>query len=115
MRPQTLYDPKQTFYALTAFKYAGVDYKRGDKFDIGEMPNRKRIQFFQNWYIGYTTDFRDNKASIKEVPYEKEDEVKKEDEVEQESSTKEEKVEEEKPKTRRTNSRRKKSYQSKED
>lgn len=67
MRPQRFYDPHQQFYALTAFRYAGVEYKRGDKFDIGEMPNRKRIQFFQNWYIGYAEDFRDNKASIKEV------------------------------------------------
>jgi len=87
MRPQRLYDPHQQFYALTSFRYAGVEYKRGDKFDTGEMPNRKRIQFFQNWYIGYAEDFRDNKASIKEVSIE-------------ESVTKE-KVEE-KPKKRST-------------
>lgn len=93
MRPQRLYNPHQQFYALTAFKYAGVEYKRGDKFDTGEMPNRKRIQFFQNWYIGYAEDFRDNKASIKEVSIE-------------ESTTKEKvediTVSEEKPKKRST-------------
>ncbi len=106
MRPSRLYDPKQAFYALVAFKYAGVDYKRGDKFDIGEMPNRKRIQFFQNWYIGYDTDFRDNKASIKEVSIEQDEVKKTEKPVTQE-------VETEEPKTRTKTTYRKKSTKSK--
>ena len=104
MRPQRLYDPHQQFYALTAFKYAGVEYKRGDKFDIGEMPNRKRIQFFQNWYIGYAEDFRDNKASIKEVSIE---------ESVTEEKVEEKPITEEKPKT--TSRRRKRSSKNTED
>lgn len=106
MRPQRKYDPHQQFYALTSFKYAGVDYKRGDKFDIGEMPSRSRVQFFQNWYIGYAEDFRDNMASIKEVAIDKK----------VENPTEEKKEEEETPKRQSsTRGRKRKTSQSNKD
>jgi hypothetical protein len=67
-----MYDPKAQFHALRSFKCGGVNYKRGDKFDIGEISARHRVIFFQQSIIGYASDFTYNKSSVKEVEIEKE-------------------------------------------
>jgi|AntRauTorckE6833_2_1112554.scaffolds.fasta_scaffold03624_6 hypothetical protein len=67
MRNEKMYDPKQKFYALKTFKLAGRDLKRGDEFPSRDLSNRKLLQFFQNGFIGYSTDFKTNKVSMKDV------------------------------------------------
>lgn len=69
---ERFFDPSQTFYALKSMKFAGRDYKRGDIFPSRDITNKQLLKLYQNSFVGYESDFRDNKASIKEVEIEKE-------------------------------------------
>ena len=94
MRVERSFDPSKEFYAKRSFKYSGRDYVRGDKFPSRDISNKQLLKFYQNGFVGYSEDFRDNKAAIKEVSIEKEEpQVKSEEVVEQKDT-------EEKPKRR---------------
>lgn len=100
MRVERSFDPKKEFYAKRTFKMQGRDFKRGDKFPSRDMSNKTLLKLFQNGFIGYAEDFRDNKTSIKEVNIESEPES----EVTTEQPVQEETV---KPKTTRRGRRKK--------
>lgn len=81
MRTEKMYDPKQDFYALKSFKYSGRDYKRGDAFPSRDISNKNLLKFFQNGFVGYSSDFKYNKTSMKEVEQVPEKEEQEEEEV----------------------------------
>lgn len=70
MRVERSFDPKKEFYAKRSFKYAGKDYVRGIKFPSRDITKKQLLKFFQNGFVGYSEDFRDNKESMKEVQIE---------------------------------------------
>lgn len=70
MREERAYDPKKDFYAKRSFKYAGKDYIRGVEFPSRDITNKQLLKLFQNGFVGYSEDFRDNKESMKEVQIE---------------------------------------------
>jgi len=70
MRTEKMFKPNEIFYALKEFKYSGREYIRGDKFPSRDMTNKQLLKFFQNGFVGYSSDFKYNKTSMTEVEYE---------------------------------------------
>lgn len=103
MRTAREFHPSEKLYAKKSIKYSGRLYNRGDEFPSRDVTNKKLLKLFQNGFLGHSEDFRDNKASIKEVTIESEPEVTTEQSV-QEEPKKEEAV---KPKTSRRGRRKK--------